>query len=112
MKKIAATIKQATLDTVVEALVRIGVTGMTLAHVRSSGRQKGHCELYRGPDYMVDLLPKVKLEVFVPDEQVEEIVGMLQAAAYTGRIGGGKIFVEPVEEVVRIRTGERGKRAV
>lgn len=112
MKKIAATIKQATLDTVVEALVRIGVTGMTLAHVRGSGRQKGHCELYRGPDYMVDLLPKVKLEVLVPDEQVEEIVGMLQAAACTGRIGDGKIFVEPVEEVVRIRTGERGKRAM
>jgi nitrogen regulatory protein P-II 1 len=112
MKKIEATIRQAALDTVVEALVRIGVTGMTLAHVRGSGRQKGHCELYHGPDYIVDLLPKVKLEVLVPDEQVEEVVGMLQAAARTGRIGDGKIFVESMEEVVRIRTGERGKRAV
>jgi len=112
MKKIEATIRQATLDTVVEALVRIGVTGMTLAHVRGSGRQKGHCELYRGPDYRVDLLPKVKLEVLVPDELVEEIIGMLQAAACTGRVGDGKIFVESVEEVVRIRTGECGKRAV
>jgi len=112
MKKIEATIRQATLDTVVEALVRIGVTGMTLAHVWGSGRQKGHCELYRGPDYRVDLLPKVKLEVLVPDELVEEIIGMLQAAACTGRVGDGKIFVESVEEVVRIRTGECGKRAV
>ena len=112
MKKIEAIIRQATLDTVVEALVRIGVTGMTLTHVRGSGRQKGHCELYRGPDYVVDLLPKVKLEVLVPDEQVEEIVGMLQAAACTGRIGDGKIFVGSVEEVVRIRTGEHGQRAV
>lgn len=85
---------------------------MTLSQVRGSGRQKGHCELYSGPDYVVDLLPKVKLEVFTPDEQVEEIVGLLQAAAHTGRIGDGKIFVWPVEEAVRIRTGERGKRAL
>lgn len=112
MKKIEAAIRQATLDTVVEALVRIGVRGMTLAHVRGSGRQKGHCELYRGPAYRVDLLPKVKLEVIVPDEQVEEVIGMLQAAACTGRVGDGKIFVESVEEVVRIRTGECGKQAV
>lgn len=112
MKKIEAIGRPATLNTVVEALVRIGVTGMTLSHVRGSGRQKGHCELYRGPDYVVDLLPKVKLEVLAPDEQVEKIVGTLQAAARTGRIGGGKTSVWPVEEVVRIRTGERGERAV
>jgi nitrogen regulatory protein P-II 1 len=112
MKKIEAIIRPATLNTVVEALVRIDVTGMTLSHVRGSGRQKGHCELYRGPDYVVDLLPKVKLEVLAPDEQVEEIVGTLQAAACTGRIGDGKAFVWPVEEIVRIRTGERGERAV
>ncbi len=112
MKKIEAIIRQATLDTVVEALVRIGVTGMTLSHVRGSGRQKGHCELYRGPDYVVDLLPKVKLDVLAPDEQVEEIVGTLQAAARTGRIGDGKAFVRPVEEAVRICTGEHGRRAV
>ena len=112
MKKIEAIIRPATLDTVVEALVRIGVTGMTLAQVRGSGRQKGHCELYRGPDYVVNLLSKVKLEVLVSDEQAEEVVGMLQAAAGTNRIGDGKIFVESVEEVVRIRTGECGKRAV
>jgi len=112
MKKIEAIIRQATLDAVVEALVRIGVTGMTLSHVRGSGRQKGHGELYRGPDYVVDLLPKVKLEVLALDEQVEEIVGTLQAAACTGRIGDGKAFVWPVEEVVRIRTGKREGRAV
>jgi nitrogen regulatory protein P-II 1 len=112
MKKIAAIVRPATLNAVIEALVRIGVTGMTLSHVRGSGRQKGHCELYRGPDYVVDLLPKVKLEVLAPDEQVEEIVGTLQAAARTGRIGDGKTSVWPVEEVVRIRTGERGGRAV
>lgn len=112
MKKIEAIIRQATLDAVVEALVRIGVTGMTLSHVRGSGRQKGHGELYRGPNYVVDLLPKVKLEVLALDEQVEEIVGTLQAAACTGRIGDGKAFVWPVEEVVRIRTGKREGRAV
>jgi len=112
MKKIEAVIRPATLNTVVEALVRIGVTGMTLSHVRGSGRQKGHSELYRGPDYVVDLLPKVKLEVLALDEQVEEIVGTLQAAACTGRIGDGKAFVWPVEEVVRIRTGKREGRAV
>jgi nitrogen regulatory protein P-II 1 len=112
MKKIEAMVRPATLNTVVEALVRIGVTGMTFSHVRGSGRQKGHCELYRGPDYVVDLLPKVKLEVLAPDKQVEKIVGTLQAAARTGRIGDGKIFVWPVEKIVRIRTGERGRRAV
>src|SRR5262249_58809474 len=104
MKKIEAIIRQATLDAVVEALVRIGVTGMTLSQVRGSGRQKGHCELYRGPDSVVDLLPKVKLEVLALDKQVEEIVGTLQAAARTGRIGDGKIFVLPGGKVVRIRT--------
>jgi nitrogen regulatory protein P-II 1 len=112
MKKIEAIIRPATLDTVVEALVRVGVTGMTLAQVRGSGRQRGHCELYRGPDYAVDLLPKVKIEVLVPDEQAEEIVGMIRAAAGTNRIGDGKIFVRSVDEVVRIRTGEHGKLAV
>ncbi|SRR5713101_9580615 len=112
MKKIEAVIRQTALDTAVEALVRIGVPGMTLTQVRGSGRQKGHCELYRGPDYVVDLLPKVKIEIFALDEQVEQIIGMLLAAAHTGRIGDGKIFVWSVEEVVRIRTGERAERAV
>jgi nitrogen regulatory protein P-II 1 len=112
MKKIETIIRQATLDTIVEALVRIGVTGMTLSHVRGSGQQKGHCELYRGPDYVVDLLPKVKLEVLALDEQVEEIVSTLQAAAWTGRIGDGKAFVRPVEEAMRIRIREHRRRAV
>jgi len=112
MKKIEAIIRLATLDTVVNALVRLGVPGMTLTQVRGSGRQKGHCELYRGAEYVVDLLPKVKLEVLASDKLVEEIIGILLAAARTGRIGDGKIFVWPVEEVVRIRTGERGERAV
>src|SRR5437870_11534582 len=112
MKKIEAIIRLATLDTVVNAFVRLGVPGMTLTQVRGSGRQKGHCELYRGAEYVVDLLPKVKLEVLASDKLVEEIIGILLAAARTGRIGDGKIFVWPVEEVVRIRTGERGERAV
>lgn len=112
MKKIEVVFKEAVLDTVVDTLVRMQVSGMTLTRVRGSGRQRGHCELYRGPDYVVDLLPKAKLEVLVPDEQVEEIVGMLQAAACTGRIGDGKIFIGSVEEVVRLRTGERGERAL
>jgi nitrogen regulatory protein P-II 1 len=112
MKKIEAMIRASILETVVEALVRIGVSGMTLTGVKGYGQQQGHCELYRGPRYRVSFLPKVKLEVVVPDEQVEEIVGMLQAGAYTGQIGDGKIFVVPVENVMRIRTGERGDKAV
>lgn len=112
MKKIEAMIQPAALETVVEALVRIGVSGMTLTGVKGCGRQKGYCELSRGPQFRVSVLPKVKLEMIVPDELVEEVIGMLQAGACTGRIGDGKIAVAPVEEVVRVRTGERGEKAV
>lgn len=112
MKKIEAIIRLATLESVIAALARVGVPGMTLEHVRGCGRQKGHSELYRGADHVVDLLAKVKLEVLVADEQVEDIVDALRTAAQTGRIGDGKIFVWPVEEAVRIRTGERGQRAL
>jgi nitrogen regulatory protein P-II 1 len=112
MKKIEAIIKLVTVDKVIEALVRVGVSGVTLMQVRGSGRQKGHCELYRGDDHAVNLLTKVKLEVLAPDDRIGEIISTLQATASTGRIGDGKIFVRPVEEVIRIRTGERGARAV
>ncbi|MGE0679906.1 MAG: P-II family nitrogen regulator [Candidatus Binatia bacterium] len=112
MKKIEAIVRVATLETVIEALVRRGVAGITLSHVRGSGRQRGHCELYRGPDYVVNLLPKIKLEVLVADECVDEMIGVVQTVAYTGRIGDGKIVVSHVDEVARIRTGERGKQAI
>lgn len=112
MKKIEAIVRMATLEAVIEALVRSGVSGITLSHVRGSGRQRGHSELYRGPDYVVNLLPKIKLEVLVVDECMDEVIGVVRTAAHTGRIGDGKIVVAHVEEVVRIRTGERGERAV
>ena len=112
MKKIEAMIKPSTLEIVVEALMRLGVSGVTLTGVKGCGQQRGHCELYNGPHYVVDLLAKVKLEVVAADEQVEEIVGMLRAGACSDRIGDGKIFVLPLEEVVRVRTGERGKKAL
>jgi nitrogen regulatory protein P-II 1 len=112
MKKIEAIVKMAMLKRVTEALVRTGVTGITLSHVRGSGRQRGHSELYRGPDGIVNLLPKVKLEVLVDDDHVEKMIGVVREAALTGRIGDGKIVVVPVEDAVRIRTGERGGRAV
>jgi nitrogen regulatory protein P-II 1 len=112
MKKVEAIIKPFKLDEVKEALSAIGIQGLTVGEVKGFGRQKGHTELYRGAEYVVDFLPKVKLEVIVSDEKVGDVVGAIEKAAKTGRIGDGKIFVLPVEEVVRIRTGERGSDAV
>jgi nitrogen regulatory protein P-II 1 len=112
MKKIEAVIKPFKLDEVKEALHGIGIQGMTVTEVKGFGRQKGHTELYRGAEYVVDFLPKVKLEVAVADELLEKAVDAIVEAANTGRIGDGKIFVLDVEETVRIRTGERGPDAV
>jgi nitrogen regulatory protein P-II 1 len=112
MKKIEAIIKPFKLDEVKERLTAIGVRGLTVSEVKGFGRQKGHTELYRGAEYVVDFLPKVKLEILVSDELVAEVVETIQAAAATGRIGDGKIFVQPVEEAIRIRTGERGPQAL
>jgi nitrogen regulatory protein P-II 1 len=112
MKKVEAIIKPFKLDEVKEALGTVGIQGLTVSEVKGFGRQKGHTELYRGAEYVVDFLPKVKLEVIVRDEQVGDVVEAIEKAAKTGRIGDGKIFVTPVDEVVRIRTGERGGDAV
>jgi nitrogen regulatory protein P-II 1 len=112
MKKIEAIIKPFKLDDVKEALQEIGLQGITVIEARGFGRQKGHTELYRGAEYVVDFLPKVKIEVIVTDEMVEKAVEAIVAAAQTGRIGDGKIFVLPVEDVIRIRTGERGPNAI
>jgi nitrogen regulatory protein P-II 1 len=112
MKKIEAIIQPSKLDSVKEALIAIGVEGMTASEVRGHGRQKGHREVYRGREYNVDLLPKVKLEVVVSDARVNEIVQALSAAARTGRIGDGKIFVYNLEEVIRIRNDDRGEAAL
>ncbi len=112
MKKIEAIIKPFKLDEVKEALNQIGVQGMTVTEVKGFGRQKGHTELYRGAEYVVDFLPKIKLEVAVTDELSDKVVQAICQAANTGRIGDGKIFVLPMEETVRIRTGERGAEAV
>ncbi|HEX7045419.1 MAG TPA: P-II family nitrogen regulator [Burkholderiales bacterium] len=112
MKKIEAVIKPFKLDDVREALSEAGVTGLTVTEVKGFGRQKGHTELYRGAEYVIDFLPKVKIEVIVPDNQVDRCVEAIISAARTGKIGDGKIFVYPVEQVVRIRTGERGEEAI
>lgn len=112
MKKIEAIIKPFKLDDVKDALQEIGVQGITVVEARGFGRQKGHTELHRGAEYVVDFLPKVKLEVIVTDEMVEKTVEAIVTAAQTGRIGDGKIFVLPVEDVIRIRTGERGPNAI
>jgi len=112
MKKIEAVIKPFKLDEVKEALHGIGIQGMTVTEVKGFGRQKGHTELYRGAEYVVDFLPKVKLEVAVADELLEKAVDAIVQAANTGRIGDGKIFVFDVEETIRIRTGEQGPDAV
>ncbi len=112
MKKIEAIIKPFKLDEVKEALQEVGLKGMTVTEVKGFGRQKGHTELYRGAEYVVDFLPKVKIELVVDDGIVERAVEVIQQAAKTDRIGDGKIFVTPIEEVVRIRTGERGSDAV
>ncbi len=112
MKKIEAIIKPFKLDDVKEALHDIGLQGMTVTDVRGFGRQKGHTELYRGAEYVVDFLPKVKIEVVVPDSLAQRAVEAIAAAAQSGRIGDGKIFVYSIENVVRIRTGETGEDAV
>jgi nitrogen regulatory protein P-II 1 len=112
MKKIEAIVKPFKLDEVKEALQGIGVQGMTVTEVKGFGRQKGHTELYRGAEYVVDFLPKIKIELVVSDELADKAVAAIAEAANTGRIGDGKIFVFPVEEAIRIRTGERGAGAV
>ena len=112
MKKIEAVIKPFKLDDVKEALHAIGVAGITVTEAKGFGRQKGHTELYRGAEYVVDFLPKIKVEIAVTDDLVDKVVEAIVSAANTGRIGDGKIFVLPMEEVVRIRTGERGAEAV
>lgn len=112
MKLITAVIKPFKLDDVRNALSEVGVQGMTVTEVKGFGRQKGHTELYRGAEYVVDFLPKVKLELALDDGMVEQAVEAITRAAQTGKIGDGKIFIQPVEEVVRIRTGETGPDAV
>jgi len=112
MYKIEAVIKPFKLDEVKEALHEIGIQGMTVTEVKGFGRQKGHTELYRGAEYVVDFLPKIKIEIAVSDEMKDKVVETIVSAANTGRIGDGKIFVLPIQEAVRIRTGERGADAV
>ncbi len=112
MKKVEAIIKPFKLDEVKEALREIGVTGMTVTEVKGFGRQKGHTELYRGAEYVVDFLPKVKIEVVVADSMVEQVVEAIKNGAYTGKIGDGKIFIIDVENAIRIRTGETGEEAL
>ncbi len=112
MKKIEAVIKPFKLEEVKDALSAIGIKGMTVWEVKGYGRQKGHKEVYRGAEYIVDFVPKVKLEIVVNDEIVERVVDAIRGAANTGAIGDGKIFVLPVEEAIRVRTGERGSDAV
>jgi nitrogen regulatory protein P-II 1 len=112
MKKVEAIIKPFKLEEVKEALNAVGVQGITVSEVKGYGRQKGHSELYRGAEYVVDFLPKIKLEVVVPDALVSDVVKAIQEAAHSGRVGDGKIFVLPVDEAVRIRTGETGEDAI
>ena len=112
MKKIEAIVKPFKLDDVKDALDEAGVQGLTVTEVRGFGRQKGHTEIYRGAEYVVDFLPKLKIEVVVPDDQVAEVIQSIKKAACTGKIGDGKIFVIPVEETMRIRTGETGESAL
>jgi len=112
MKKIEAIIKPFKLDDVKEALQDVGLQGITVTEAKGFGRQKGHTEMYRGAEYVVDFLPKVKIEIVLPDELVEQAVNAIRNAAQTGRIGDGKIFVSTVEEAIRIRTGETGLDAI
>ena len=112
MKKVEAIVKPLKLEDIKERLRSIGVQGLTVSEIKGFGRQKGHTELYRGAEYVVDFLPKLKLEIIATDENVDHIVRAIEVAARTGRIGDGKIFILPIEEVVRIRTGERGADAV
>ena len=112
MKKIEAIIKPFKLDEVKDALNKVGVMGITVSEVKGFGRQKGHTELYRGAEYVVDFLPKIKLEIVASDDMVDQIVQTIETAGKTGKIGDGKIFVVPIEEAVRIRTGQRGGEAL
>jgi nitrogen regulatory protein PII len=112
MKKIEAIIKPFKIDDVKEALHAIGIQGMTASEVKGFGRQKGHTEVYRGAEYVVDFLPKIKLEVVVANDKLEDALGAITSAADTGKIGDGKIFITALEDVIRIRTGERGEEAI
>jgi nitrogen regulatory protein P-II 1 len=112
MKKIEAIIKPFKLDEVKEALHEVGLQGITVLEAKGFGRQKGHTELYRGAEYVVDFLPKVKLEIVVEDDMLDRAVEAIQNAAHTGRIGDGKIFIVPIEDAIRVRTGERGREAI
>ena len=112
MKVVEAIVKPFKLDEIKEALTKSGVQGMTVEEVKGFGRQKGHTELYRGAEYSVDFLPKVRIQILVPDDKVARVVELVSESARTGKIGDGKIFVTPVDEVIRIRTGERGEDAI
>ena len=112
MKKIEAVIKPFKLDEVREALAEVGVTGLTVTEVKGFGRQKGHTELYRGAEYVVDFLPKIKIELLLDDKDATKACQVIEETCKTGRIGDGKIFILPVDEIIRIRTGERGSEAV
>ncbi len=112
MKKVEAIFKPFKLDDVKESLSKIGIQGLTVTEVKGYGRQKGHTELYRGAEYVVDFIPKVKIEVIVSDDRLASVIEAITASAKTGRIGDGKIFVLPVEDAIRIRTGERGEEAL
>ncbi|MGA1847171.1 P-II family nitrogen regulator [Deferribacter abyssi] len=111
MKKIEAIIKPFKLDDVKEKLTELGIKGLTISEVKGFGRQKGHTELYRGAEYVIDFIPKIKIEVVVPDDMVESVIEAIIESARTGRIGDGKIFVIPIDEIIRIRTGETGENA-
>ena len=112
MKKIEAIVKPFKLDDVKEALNEIGIQGMTISEVKGYGRQKGHKEIYRGAEYVVDFIPKVKIEIIVDSDRAEKVIDAIQKSANTGKIGDGKIFVFSIEEVIRVRTGEKGKDAI
>lgn len=112
MKKIEAIIKPFKLDDVREALTEMGITGMTVSEIKGFGRQKGHTEIYRGAEYAVDFLPKVKLELVLADDMVERVVDVIVEVARSGKIGDGKIFILPVDEIIRIRTGEKDEAAI
>ena len=112
MKKVEAIIKPFKLDEVKDQLNEIGIKGITVSEVKGFGRQKGHAELYRGAEYIVDFLPKIKLEIIVSDELVDDVINAVTKSAQTGRIGDGKIFVTSLEDTIRIRTGERGEEAI
>jgi nitrogen regulatory protein P-II 1 len=112
MKKIEAIIKPFKLEEVKDALTKIGIQGMTISEVKGFGRQKGHTELYRGAEYAIDFVPKCQIELIITDELINQVIETIMRASKTGKIGDGKIFVSPVEEAIRIRTGERGKEAI